>query len=143
MSRARTIVSAGVLLYVNNQPFGKVTGFKFSSDTPRDAIQGIDAVDPFELAPTVTRVKGSLELVRTIGDGGVEGAGLTTNFEALPQEKYFSIMLVERISDTVLFRADYCSVQSQSWEFRAKEMVHGSVEFEALSWSNEVRASSS
>lgn len=137
MTRARTIATAGVIVYVNNRPFGKVTGFSFSSQTPREPINGVDSIDPFELAPNSTRVTGTLELVRTLYDGGVEGAGLTTNFERLPQEKYFSLMLVERISDTVLFRADYCSVNSQNWSFPSRGLARGSVEFEALSWSNE------
>ena len=140
MSRTKTIVTAGVLLYVNNKPYGQVKSFRFNSDTPRNAIYGIDSLDPFELAPTVTKVSGSIGLIRTLFDGGVEGAGLTANYEQLPREKYFSITLVEKASDTVLFRADFCSVTRQSWDFEAKEMVKGQVEFEALTWSNEVRA---
>lgn len=140
MSRARTIVSAGVLLYVNNKLYGKVVAFRFTSQTPREAINGIDSIDPFELAPTSTRVTGSIELVRTVADGGAEGAGLTTSYDKLPREKYFSVMLVERISDTVLFRADHCSVVSQTWDFPSKEKARGSLEFEALEWSNEVRS---
>lgn len=127
-------------MYVNGAPFGRVTSFRFSSSTPRDAIYAIDSLDPFELAPTRTRVTGSLGLVRTIADGGAEGAGMTSNYEQLSREKYFSLMLVERISDTVIFRADYCSVVTQQWDVSAKEMVRGSIEFEALDWSNENRS---
>jgi hypothetical protein len=138
MTRARTVVTAGVLLYVNNRPYGKVVGFRFSSQTPREPVMAIDSVDPFELAPTSTKVTGSMEIVRAVGDGGAEGAGLTTSFEKLPRERYFSLMLVEKASDTVIFRADHCAVVSQTWDFQAKERARGSVEFEALSWSNEV-----
>lgn len=138
--RAKTIVSAGVTVYVNGAPFGRVTSFRFSSNTPREAIYGIDSLDPFELAPTRTRITGSIGLVRTVADGGAEGAGLTTNYEQLSREKYFSLMLVERISDTVIFRADYCSVVNQQWDIAAKEMVRGTIEFEALDWSNEMRS---
>ncbi len=140
MSRAKTIVTAGVLLYVNNRPYGQVRSFRFSSQTARNPIYGIDSIDPFELAPTITKVSGSIGLVRTLFDGGAEGAGLTASFEQLPREKYFSIMLIEKASDTVLFRADYCSVTNQNWMFESKEIVRGDVEFEALTWSNEVRS---
>ncbi len=137
MTRARSIVAANVICYVNNRPFGKVTGFSFSSATPREPINGIDSIDPFELAANTTRVTGSLTLVRTLYDGGAEGAGMTTDFERLPQEKYFSILLVERLSDTVLFQANHCSVNQQSWGASAKGVMTGQVEFEALSWTNE------
>lgn len=140
MSRAKTIVTAGVLLYVNNRPYGQVKSFRFNSESPRNAIYGLDSIDPFELAPTITKVAGSIGLVRTLYDGGAEGAGLTASFEQLPQEKYFSIMLVEKSSDTVLFRADFCSVTRQNWIFETKDIVKGEVDFEALTWSNEVRS---
>lgn len=140
MSRARTIVTAGVLLYVNNRPYGAVTGFSFSSLTPRTAIMGLDSVDPFELAPTLTKVTGSIAVVRTLYDGGAQGAGMTGSFERLPREKYFSLVLVEKKSDTVIFRADYCSVVQEKWDFPSREKAHGSIEFEALSWVNEFEA---
>ena len=139
MARAKTIVAASVILYINNQPYGRVESFRFSSQTPRDAIYGIDSLDPMELAPTRTKVTGSIGIIRTVGDGGIEGAGFTTNYELLSREKYFSIMLVERQSDTVIFRADYCSVAGQQWDVQARERVKGTLEFEALDWSNELR----
>jgi hypothetical protein len=137
MTRARTIVSAGVSLYINGKRMGRVTSFEFNSATPRRAIHGLDALDPFELAPVSTRVSGRLGFVRTVGDGGAEGQGLTTQYDTLPLEKYFSIMLIERISDTVIFEANYCSVVNQSWSVQPKSMVTGMVEFEALDWNNE------
>lgn len=138
--RQKTIVGASVILYVNNKPYGQVVGFRFSSQTPRDAILAIDSLDPFELAPTSTKCSGSIELIRTAGDGGAEGGGFTTDYERLSREKYFSVMLMERITNTVIFRADFCSVVSQQWDFRAKQMAHGSLEFEALDWNNEVKS---
>lgn len=137
MTRARTIVSAGVKLYVNNAPFGQVTTFRFSSSTPREAIYGIDSLDPQELAPTRTKVSGTIGLIRTSGDGGAEGAGFTTGYEKLSREKYFSLCLIDIQTDLVIFRADYCSVVNQSWDVAAKDFIKGSIEFEALDFSNE------
>lgn len=138
--RARTIVGAGVLLYVNSRPFGKVTGFRFTSSTPREAIYSVDSLDPVELAPTRTKVSGTINLVRTIADGGAEGAGFTTDYENLSREKYFSLILLDRQTDKVIFRADYCSVVSQSWDAVIRDIVKGNLEFEALDWSNEVKS---
>lgn len=139
MSRARVIVAANVIVYINNLQYGRVRAFTFTSSTPRDAINGIDSLDPFELAPTSTRITAKMSLYRTLGDGGAEGAGLTTDYDNLAKEKYFSVSLVERGSDTVIFRADYCSVNSQSWDISSREMMTGMVEFEALNWSNEIK----
>jgi hypothetical protein len=39
----------------------------------------------------------------------------------------------------VVFQADFCSVESQSWSFEAKGLASGSVSWSALSYRNEVR----
>lgn len=127
-------------MYVNNRPYGKVTGFRWSSNTPREALYGIDAMDPIELAPTRTKISGTLALLRTLGDGGAEGAGFTAPYEQLSREKYFSLYLLDLQTDKTIFRADYCSVTNQSWDIGARELIKGSLEFEALDWSNEVHS---
>lgn len=139
MSRARVITGASILCYINGSRFGRVSGFSFRSMTPRKAIYGLDSIDPHELAPTVSRCTGSIRLYRTTGDGGAEGAGMSASFEDLPREKYFTIQLIDRGTDKVLFQAQYCSVVSQNWDMPAKGTITGSLEFEAITWSNEVR----
>ena len=139
MTRARTVVAAGVALHINGKVYGRVTSFSWSSATPRTPKYGIDSTDPFEMMPTITRVQGRIGLVRTVGDGGAEGAAIATRFANLPREKYFSLALVETKSDTVLFEANSCSVISQSWQVPTKGLVTGEVEFTALDWNNEVR----
>jgi hypothetical protein len=135
--RAKTIVSAGVVLHLNGRPYGRVTSFQFTSDTPRTAKYGIDSMLPTELAPTTTRVTGRIGIVRTVGDGGVEGAGMTTDFDTIPRERYFLLQLIERRSDTVIFEAKYCSLVQQSWSLPEKGRMSGEVAFEALGWNNE------
>lgn len=139
MARAMTIVGAQVLCYINGVRFGRVTNFIWRSMTPRKAIYGLDSVDPTELAPTVTRCSGTIGMIRTTGDGGAEGAGMAAPFEDLPREKYFTVQLVDRATDRVLFQAQKCSVISQSWTVAMKTSVIGSIEFEAIDWSNEIR----
>lgn len=139
MTRAKTVVSAGVILYLNGKAFGRVREFSFTSATPRKPIHGIDAMEPFELMPTTSMVNGSISLYRTVGDGGAEGAAMTTQFDNIPREKYFTLQLIERLSDTVIFEARYCSVTRQSWSAPEKGLVIGTVEFEALDWTNELR----
>lgn len=139
MARAKVISSAGVVCYVNGRPFGRVRDVQYTSQTPRKSIYGLDSMEPFELAPTTTKIMCRMTLYRTVGDAGAEGAAISSRYEDLPREKYFSVMLVERGSDTAIFEARYCSTTSQTWSVPEKGLVTGVVEFEALDWSNELR----
>lgn len=139
MARAKVVVSAGVILYVNGRAYGRVKGFQWNSDTPVAPKYGLDSTEPFELAPTITKINGKISVYRTIGDGGAEGAAMATPYEDLPRAKYFTVQLIERASDTVVFEARECSVVRQSWSVPERGMVTGEVEFEALEWSNELR----
>ncbi|NDD85746.1 hypothetical protein EBZ38_15905 [bacterium] len=138
MARSRLITGAKVVVYVNGSVFGYAINFRWTSSTPRRAIYGIDSGEPYELAPTTTRIVGSMSLYRTIDGGGLEGPGVVANLDNIPREKYFSIALMERSSGQVIFRAEQCSVVSQSWDIPSRGIVTGSFEFEALAWNNEV-----
>jgi len=139
MAKSHVLVSAHVALYINGQLFGRVSSFSYTSTTPKKSIYGIDAVDPFELAVTTTKISGSMSVYRMSGDGGAEGAGITAPYTHLPNEKYFSITLIEHHRDLVIFEASQCSLISQSWEHPARGHVKGAFAFEAISFSNEVR----
>lgn len=134
---AKTMVAASVICYVNGRALGTVSSFSFQSVTPRKAIRGIDSNIPYELAPTTSAITGTLELYRMDADGGIEGYLFTAPFDELPTEKYFSLQLINTKTDTVLFQADYCSVESQSWNVSSKTLVTGTVNFSALYWNNE------
>lgn len=140
MSRSRLLPSAKVVLYLNGQAYAAVVAFKWGSATPRRAAYGIDSGQPYELIPLGTKIAGSMTLLRLIGDGGAEGAGITTQLENIPAEKYFSMALIERSTDTQIFRADRCSVTDQSWDVTSKAFVIGTVSWEALDWNNEAQS---
>lgn len=138
--RARVIPSAAVVLYVNGRQFGRVQAFSFRAATARRALYGIDSTDPYELAPTVGRISATMTVYRTVGDGGAEGAGMAATMEDLSKEKYFGVMLVDRgAQDSVIFQADHCSMTSQSWSIASRGIITGNLEFEALTWSNDVK----
>ena len=139
MPRARVISGASVFVYINGRPFGRIREFSFRSMTPRRAIYGIDSMSPYELAPSQTKITGSMSIYRTVGDGGAEGAGITASIEDLSRERYFSIMLIDRGTDMVLFQADSCSLNGQSWSVPSRGIITGSLEFEALTWNNDVK----
>lgn len=140
MARARVISSAAVIMYINGRPYGRVSEFSFRSMSPRRALFGLDSMHPYELAPTQGKITASMKVYRTVGDGGAEGAGMTATFEEVARERYFSVMLVDRgAQDTVLFQADNCSLVSQAWSVPTRGIITGSLEFEALMWSNDVK----
>lgn len=135
----RLVQSASVLCMVNGRPYGVVTAFQWNSTTPKKEFYGLDSVDPFEIGATITKITGTISVYRTNGDGGAEGWGLATTYDDLSREKYFSLMLVDRATDRVLFQADYCSVTSQAWNVPPKGVITGQIQFTALTWNNEVR----
>lgn len=137
MSKSSVVVAPQVVAYINGKRVGRVFSFRWSSDTPRKSINGLDQLTPQELAPTSARCSGSVGILRTVMDGGIEGLGMTAHSSQVVREKYFSLTLVDRLTDTILFRADKCSVINQSWDVAEKGVVRGMVNWEALEWSNE------
>ena len=139
MARSPILTGARVAVYVNGVMFGRVSSFRYASDTPRREIRGVDSVIPFELAMTISKVSGSMTVYRLSQDGAAEGAGIVSPLDELTREKYFSIVLIDLVSNTAIFRADMCSAESQTWSFDAKSMVQGTINFTGLTYRNETR----
>jgi hypothetical protein len=135
----KIVHGAAVVVLVNGVPFAEVSGFQFSSGTPGREIRGIDTIETLELAPISAGCTGQLSLYRQLGDGGIEGKGLSTNYGDLPALKYITIQLIDRRADLILFSADRCRVESQTWSVQTKGLMTGQMSFRALSWSNETR----
>jgi hypothetical protein len=131
------LVGPRVVLYLNGQAFGRVSSFQWSSATAMKAIYALDNSFPYELMPTQTKVTGTIGLYRLAGDGGAEAAGMTTTFDAINRQKYFTLSLVQRDTGATIFQANYCVLQIQSWNAPARSFVTGSLSFEALFWNNE------
>jgi hypothetical protein len=106
----------------------------------RRHLHTIDTLQPAELVPLSTEVGGTLTVYKLKNDGGVEGAGLAAEFKNLVMGKNFSLALVDRSTDTVIFNFPQCSVESQNWDFNTKRYVVGQIGFSALSWNNETGA---
>jgi hypothetical protein len=138
MPASRIASTAKVILYINGNAYAQAMSFRWSSDTPKKPLYGLDSSEPYELAPTVTKVSGQITLLRLVGDGGAEGAGATPSLPSIPAGKYFTLMLVDRATDTQLFRADHCTATSQGWDVPSKGLITGGLSFEALTWSNEL-----
>jgi hypothetical protein len=132
-------VGAQVSAFINGIRWGQVTGFRFSSVTQHKELLGLDSLEPFEQTPVAVKVNGNVQLIRLVGDGGLEGQGVTTNFEQLPRQKYFTLTLRDNFTDGILFESRYTVVQEQNWEFSAKGIVTGGFTFAGISWNNEVQ----
>jgi len=139
MSRSSILTGSQVALYVNGQLYGRVSSFSFSSDTPRRKLYAVDSASPFELMTTIHGITGSLGIYRLSGDGAAEGPGMVAPVSALTREKYFSMVLVDLTNSAIIFEAGQCSVESQSWTYAARDLVRGTVNFSALTYTNEVR----
>ncbi len=142
MASSRLITGAQVAVYINGKPYALVMGVRWNSDTAAHASYGIDAMEPFELSPTVSSVTGSLTVYRRAGDGAAEGSGITVPLPDLARELYFRVTLIELRTQKVIFNAPRCKITSQSWEVPTKGHVTGTLNFMATTWSNEAPRSS-
>lgn len=137
-NRPRLVTAAKVLCYVNGKLLGRVTSFSWTSTTPRKKIRGVDIPHPLELAATTTDVSWNMGVLRTVGDGGMQGAGMIAAQQAdVVREKYFTLLLIERSSNLVLFKADYCNTDSENWSINAKAIMSGQVTGSGIVWNNE------
>jgi len=132
----RLLVGAHVVVYLNNSPFGRVADLAWSVSTPKKQLHCVDWLSPVELIPTSREVQASMTIFKMHGDGGIEAAGLAGAWGDSTMEKYFSILVIDKLSDTTIFRSDRCSVVSQSWKV-GRGYVMGSISFTGLHWSND------
>lgn len=137
MSASSLVHGARVLCYINGKLFGRVVSFGWNSSTPRKKIHTIDIPHPVEIATTTSDVTWQMSVLRTVGDGGMQGAGVVATAPVLSREKYFTILLLERTSNQTLFRADLCMTDSESWTVASKELVRGQVTGSGIVWVNE------
>jgi hypothetical protein len=135
------VVGAHCRVYINNQPFGRIADFGADETTSRKEVKVVDYLPPFELIQTGASARFNASIYRLHMDGGIEGAGLKSVWPDLPREKYFSFLVLDRLTDTVLFRADKCSVEHQSWRV-GRGFVMGTISFVVLDFSNETQATS-
>jgi hypothetical protein len=137
MARPRILIAARVLCYINGRLVGRVTGFSYAGLTPHKEARGVDDPTVQEFMPTTIGVNGTITLLRTLGDGGAQGAGLTVPQNIVSKQKYFTLVLVERETDQTIFKATECVANSESWNIMAKQIVAGTVNFSGRIYTNE------
>jgi hypothetical protein len=140
MGAAQVIVGAGLKCSINGVSVGESTSFEFISETPKREIRGLDCPDPYEIAHTTTKVRGTIGLYRLSRRGGLEGYGIVSNFHNMHREKYVTITLVDRRTDQTVFQCIDAVITSQSWRASARGIMTGSFTFEGISWVNEIES---
>lgn len=134
------VAGAHARVYINGKAFGRTADFNWDEATPRKEVHVVDYLPPAELIQQGVSIRCNTTIYRMHMDGGIEGAGMKAVWADLPREKYFSCLVLDRLTDTVLFRADRCSVEHQSWRI-GRGLVMGTVAFICLAWSNETEPS--
>lgn len=138
MSTAKSLRGADIRVFINGKIYPPVVSFRFSASTGREAIHGIDKSEAQELAPGATTIKGTMEVIRIRASGGLEGAGIAAPERKILQEKYFSLTIIDRVTDTVVLQIDQAAITDQNWQTASKSITTGSFSFEGIGWSNEV-----
>ncbi len=135
------LTQARLKLYINGIPFGIATEFGWQSSSGRRQLYGIDSVTPFELAPGGQSVTGNISCLRLTLDGGLEGRNIAAIDSRLTTEKYISILLLDKLTDTPVFWCPEAAVNSQRWSVNSRGILTGSFDFMGIGWENEAIAS--
>lgn len=139
MAIANLITTPHCVCYINSVPFARCCGLTFDSMTPRKEIRAIDTLQSVEIIPIGASVKGTIQVYRLKRDGGVEAAGLIATLESLTREKYASLMVIDRSTDTRIVQVDKLMVENQSWSFVPKSFVVGTISFTGLNYNNDAQ----
>lgn len=137
--RGVTVPGARIYLVVNGKIFARCQGFSYTIDSDHKEARGLDSLVPYELMPGMVRVSGSARLIKTTADGGLEGPGITALPQRLPQLRYVTLALVDRLVDIPIFQADQCVIQSQSWTGDPRTLMTGSFSFRGITYNTEVK----
>jgi hypothetical protein len=130
------LVGARTVMYLNGKPFAAVSNFNHTEDSPQKEVHGIDTLEPQELIPGPLTCSGMMTIYRQAHDGGIEGAGMMPTWQAATRGKYFSILIVDRITDTIIFESKKNSVIRQTWNIPTKGYVTGTIAFKGLLYGN-------
>lgn len=128
---------SALIVYINSRPFGAATSIDWSVDVGRRAIYGLDQITPVELAPGPVKTTGRIECFRVRLDGGLEGRGFLAATQNLLSEKYIHIMVIDRLTDSVVFEAIDAAVNNQNWRAETKGILRGGFAFESITNANE------
>lgn len=124
------------VVYINGKPFSQVSSLDYNIASPYRVITGIDTLLPLDTAPQSLSYTASMNVYMIRGRGGIEGEGMSATWEAATRGKCFSILVIDRMTQNILFEGRKNRATGQSWHLAAKSIVTGTVQFTGLFYSN-------
>lgn len=134
----QVVSGAHVVVYLNNQVYSRVKEISFQSTEPAREVQTIDTLLPAEEIPGPVRCRVTMRVYRLHRDGGAQGAGATTTWADITRQKYAAVVVIDRATDTVIFRADRAKLVSEDWPV-GRALMEGTLVFQVLFWGNEIQ----
>jgi hypothetical protein len=131
------VTSPHAVCYINSIPFARCSGVSYSVSSPSKQSHGIDTLLPIEQIPLGLSVSGDLQVYKLKIDGGAEAAGLIATWNKMTRSKHFSLMVLDRSTDSVILRVDHCHLNNQTWQIQPKQFVVGTFAWAGLDYSNE------
>jgi hypothetical protein len=124
------------VVYINGKPFSPISAISYQISTPFKTLYGVDTILPLDTVPQQVSYTASMQLYRVRSSGGIEGQGICPTWEAATRGKYFSIIVLDRATNDILFEGRKNRATSQSWQISAKQLVTGTVAFTGLGYNN-------
>ena len=130
------IVGAHAVLHINGVPYAYVSDLDISVSSPQKVLHGIDYLPPIDAAPGSLSYNVSAQVFRHRGSVGIEGDGLIPLWENATRGKYFSAIVMDRVTSTVMFESRKNLVTGQNWRI-TRGFVIGNVSWQGMDYSND------
>ena len=137
MGLGAILSGADIKVYINGSFLGWTQGVTYRSSTPVRAVHVVDQSTPAELIPTTLAVVFSMQVFRGRGQGSAEGLGLVPFGDEIVMQKYNSIELLDRETDTLVGHFVDCLVIEQNWNLMFKKMWMGNLTLQGRQYGNE------
>jgi hypothetical protein len=138
MAIVKALRGADIKVFINGRLYPWIVSARWNASYGRHAITGIDQSTPFELPSGACTIKGTFDVLRIRATGGLQGAGIAPPERKVLQERYFSLTIVDRLTDSVILQIDQAAVTEENWQTAAKAILSGSFSYEGMGWVNEV-----
>ncbi len=133
---ARFVTGARTIIKVNNQLFGFAFGVSWRISTDVFEVKTIDDYLPYELAPRLISVEGTLSSFR------IPGRGPSMEFQqasllSFPFHKYISIEVRDEVTNSLLFYTDRAVITTRAEDISNDKLSTVSLNWKAIGWKDD------